>query len=45
MRVQYLELRDAHTLQPATGELSQKAVLLIAAHVGRTRLIDNVQLG
>jgi pantoate--beta-alanine ligase len=41
---EYVELRDADTLQPATeAALGQR--LLLAAHVGRTRLIDNVALG
>jgi pantoate--beta-alanine ligase len=40
-RVDYLELRDADTLAPVT-RLAGPARLLVAAHLGRTRLIDNV---
>jgi len=39
--VDYLELRDADTLAPVT-RLAGPARLLVAAHLGRTRLIDNV---
>ncbi|WP_082813813.1 pantoate--beta-alanine ligase [Bradyrhizobium sp. DOA1] len=43
-RLQYLELVDADTLQPACSPLSQPAALCAAAYVGSTRLIDNVIL-
>lgn len=39
--VDYLELRDAATLQPL-AELTAPARLLVAARLGRTRLIDNL---
>ena len=39
--VDYLELRDADTLMPAT-RLAGPARLLVAARLGRTRLIDNI---
>lgn len=42
-KIDYAVIRDPHTLQPidtATGQ----SVALIAAHVGQTRLIDNVTL-
>ncbi|MDW8283937.1 MAG: pantoate--beta-alanine ligase [Myxococcales bacterium] len=42
--LQYLELRDAATLEPVAGELDRAAVLAVAALVGQTRLIDNVIL-
>ncbi len=42
-RVDYLELCDAETLVPLTA-LDRPAVLLAAAFVGRTRLIDNVRI-
>lgn len=42
--VDYVELRDADTLAPV-ATVDQPAVLLVAAFVGRTRLIDNLRLG
>jgi pantoate--beta-alanine ligase len=42
-RLDYVALRDADTLVPLTM-LRDPAVLLIAAHVGSTRLIDNCRL-
>ncbi len=41
--VEYLDLRDKETLQESP-ELSN-AILLVAARVGKTRLIDNVLVG
>ena len=38
--VEYLELRDAETLQPVT-RVERDALLLVAARVGAARLIDN----
>lgn len=40
-RPDYLDLRDAITLQPATIE-TQHVVILAAAYLGKTRLIDNL---
>jgi pantoate--beta-alanine ligase len=40
----YLELCDAATLAPV-GRVHGPSVLLVAAFIGRTRLIDNVRLG
>lgn len=37
----YLELREAHSLQPANAD-SHELVLLAAAFLGKTRLIDNI---
>jgi len=42
-RLDYLEIRNADTLDPATAGES-KLVLLAAAHLGRTRLIDNLRV-
>ena len=42
--LEYLELRDADSLAPLEL-VDRPAVLLVAARVGPTRLIDNVQLG
>jgi pantoate--beta-alanine ligase len=44
VRVEYLELRDAHDLAPLAGPLDGDVLLALAAHVGATRLIDNVLL-
>jgi len=42
----YLDLRDAESLRPIPGAVAVdgRAVLAVAAHVGPTRLIDNVRL-
>ncbi|HXI59912.1 MAG TPA: pantoate--beta-alanine ligase [Polyangia bacterium] len=42
--VDYVELRDAETLAPV-ARVDGPAVMLVAAFVGRTRLIDNMRLG
>jgi pantoate--beta-alanine ligase len=42
-RVDYVELRDAATLAPLT-RLEREGVLLVAAFVGKTRLIDNLRV-
>ncbi len=42
-RVDYVELRDADTLAPVT-RLESEGVVLVAAFVGSTRLIDNARL-
>jgi pantoate--beta-alanine ligase len=42
-RLDYLELCDAETLVPLTA-VDRPAVLLVAAFVGRTRLIDNTRI-
>lgn len=39
----YLDLRDAHSLQPVTPNC-QDIVILAAAYLGTTRLIDNLQV-
>jgi pantoate--beta-alanine ligase len=44
VRLDYLELRDAESLQPVEGMVERPAVMAIAAFVGKTRLIDNVVL-
>ncbi len=42
----YCVIRDADTLQPAPADAPpQTLIALIAAHLGRTRLIDNLPLG
>ena len=42
-RVDYLEIRDATTLRPATAQ-DRDIVILGAAYLGKTRLIDNLHL-
>ncbi len=44
VEVEYLELRDAHDLTPCSGDIEGDVLLAVAARVGETRLIDNVQL-
>jgi len=43
LRPDYLEIRQAVTLRPATPE-DQDLVVLGAAFLGKTRLIDNLHL-
>ncbi|MGL4316975.1 MAG: pantoate--beta-alanine ligase [Pseudomonas sp.] len=43
LRPDYLEVRDSNDLRPATGETRQ-LVILVAAFLGKTRLIDNLAL-
>ena len=42
-RPDYLEVRHALTLQPAQAD-DRDLVILVAAYLGTTRLIDNVHL-
>ncbi|WP_304639915.1 pantoate--beta-alanine ligase [Pseudomonas sp.] len=42
LRPDYLDLRDAHTLQPVSAQ-AEELVVLAAAFLGRTRLIDNLR--
>ncbi|MBN3469840.1 pantoate--beta-alanine ligase [Pseudomonas savastanoi pv. phaseolicola] len=42
-RVDYLEIRDATSLRPTTAE-NRDVVILAAAFLGKTRLIDNLHL-
>jgi pantoate--beta-alanine ligase len=42
--LEYAELRDQTNLKPFQAELDAPSVLLVAAKVGDTRLIDNVEL-
>jgi pantoate--beta-alanine ligase len=43
IRVEYVEAVDAETLKPM-AEIDRPVVVAIAAHVGKTRLIDNMVL-
>jgi pantoate--beta-alanine ligase len=44
LRLDYLELTDAETLKPLAAPIVRPALLAVAAFVGSTRLIDNIQL-
>lgn len=43
LRPDYLEVRDSNDLRPASDE-SRQLVILVAAFLGKTRLIDNLAL-
>jgi pantoate--beta-alanine ligase len=43
--IDYVEVRDADTLDALTGAIPPRAVLAVACRVGGTRLIDNLVLG
>lgn len=42
--LEYVELRRQKDLKPVEGKIDQPAVLLTAARIGTTRLIDNLEL-
>jgi pantoate--beta-alanine ligase len=42
-RVDYVELVDAETLQPAAGLVTKRALIAAAVFFGPTRLIDNIE--
>jgi pantoate--beta-alanine ligase len=42
VRIDYVEVRDADTLEPVSGKITRPVVIAVAAFVGNTRLIDNV---
>jgi pantoate--beta-alanine ligase len=41
VRIDYIEIVDAETLEPVT-EIKKRTLIAIAAFVGSTRLIDNI---
>jgi pantoate--beta-alanine ligase len=43
--IDYVRLADARLLGPLSGRIAGPAVLLMAARLGNTRLIDNLELG
>ena len=43
-KLDYVALVDADTFEPVTDGFSGRAILLIAAVVGETRLIDNIEI-
>jgi len=44
-RVDYVAIADADDISPLPDEIGERALLAVAAHIGSTRLIDNVVLG
>ncbi|MGL1935135.1 MAG: pantoate--beta-alanine ligase [Fibrobacterales bacterium] len=42
--IQYVEVVSRETLLPLTGKVTEKAVILVAAFYGATRLIDNREI-
>ncbi len=44
-RIDYVAVADPETLEPLEGRAKERALIAIAAHVGGTRLIDNLVLG
>lgn len=44
VNLEYLEICDKSTLQPLQSNMTPNAIALIAAFVGKTRLIDNMML-
>jgi pantoate--beta-alanine ligase len=45
LALEYAELRRQRDLTPFAGKVDAPAVLLVAAKVGATRLIDNLEMG
>jgi pantoate--beta-alanine ligase len=43
--IDYVSLADAENLQPVTGRAVRPVVLIVAARLGKTRLLDNAVLG
>lgn len=43
-KVDYLEFRDAETLEEVTNTITRPTRILVAAHLGNVRLIDNVEV-
>ncbi|MGH7281303.1 MAG: pantoate--beta-alanine ligase [Polyangiaceae bacterium] len=44
-RIDYVSVVDADSLQPIAEKIGARALVAIACHIGKTRLIDNVVLG
>jgi pantoate--beta-alanine ligase len=45
LRIDYVTVADADSLEPLAGPLPERAVLAVAAFCGNTRLIDNLVFG
>jgi len=43
-KIEYIEICDSYNLTRIENKISTKATILIAVHLGKTRLIDNLQL-
>ena len=43
--IEYVSIRDRETLEPVEKTIDRPAVMALAVHIGKTRLIDNVFLG
>jgi len=43
-KIEYIEIYDSNNLTRIENKISTKATILIAVHLGKTRLIDNLQL-
>ncbi len=43
--VEYVSIRDRETLKPLGKTIDRPAVMALAVHMGKTRLIDNIFLG
>lgn len=44
-KIDYLDVRDAQTLRAPSGQNGESLRILVAAFLGKTRLIDNVAVG
>lgn len=44
-RIDYVAVVDPETLEPLDGPVPDRALVAVAAHIGTTRLIDNMVLG
>jgi pantoate--beta-alanine ligase len=44
-RIDYVAVRHTETLAPIDGRIQDRAVVVVAARIGTTRLIDNLVLG
>ena len=44
VKIDYVELRSAATLAPLSDQVTEPCVLLVAAKLGTTRLIDNMEM-
>jgi pantoate--beta-alanine ligase len=43
-KVEYLEFRDAETLEEITNTIKRPTRIFVAAHLGSVRLIDNIEI-